>query len=81
MDAKTAYDLVAKYLSEHFEVPKDKIKPEANMFVDLELDSIDALDMIGLLESEYQFEVKEDELRQMRTVQDLVNYLVKYIKD
>jgi len=43
-DRKEIFKVVSSYLIKDFEVPSEKIRPEANLFKDLGLDSIDALD-------------------------------------
>jgi len=78
MTAEQILDLVAHHLCTRFEVPREKIKPQANLFKELGLDSIDALDMLGLLEAELKIEMKEDELRKLRTVQDVVDYILRH---
>ena len=77
MNTDEIYSIVKKYLIEDFEVPEEKISPEANLFEDLELDSIDALDMIAILESEIEMGVNEEELKRILTVKDIVNYILK----
>ena len=71
------YRLIHDYFHKEFEVPAEKIKPESNLFEDLELDSIDALDMIGMLEAKYDIEVDEEEVKSIRTVQDVIDYLTR----
>ena len=80
MNKKEIYDLIKTYFIEQFEIPQEKIKPGAWLFKDLGLDSIDALDMIGMLESRIDFEVNEKELKKIRTVQDVVDYVAKIVK-
>lgn len=79
MDQQQAYDIVAEYLAEQFEIEASKIHPKAKLFKDLGLDSIDALDMIVLLESDYNMSVDEDELKKLRTVQDIVDYILTHV--
>ena len=79
MNTDEIYKLVKSYLINDFEVPEEKISLEANLFENLELDSIDALDMIATLESEYNLKVDEEELKKIRTVQDIINYIVKNV--
>jgi acyl carrier protein len=79
MNTDEIYKLVKGYLVNDFEVPEEKISLEANLFENLELDSIDALDMIATLESEYNLKVDEEELKKIRTVQDIINYIVKNV--
>jgi acyl carrier protein len=76
MTKEEAFNLVAKHITEQFEIPKEKIKPEAHLFHDLGLDSIDALDMVGSLEAEYNVEIKATELKSIRTVQDIVDFVM-----
>ena len=79
MDSDKAFEVVSAYLVENFEVPREKITPGARLFKDLELDSIDALDMIAQLESEFDMAVVEEEHKKIRTVRDIVDYVVAHI--
>ncbi len=76
MDHSTAYKLVVEYLSQRFGVPQEKIRPESKMFDDLGLDSIDALDMLALLDKQYHIAVNEEQARKIRTVEDVVQYVL-----
>jgi acyl carrier protein len=76
MDHSTAYKLIVDYLSQRFGVSLDKIKPESKMFDDLGLDSIDALDMLALLDKQYRVKVNEEQARRIRTVEDAVQYVL-----
>ena len=75
MDSTEIYNLISTFFVEQFEIPKDKIKPNANLFKDLGMDSIDALDMVGMLESQIDLDVNVDELTHIRTVQDVVDFV------
>jgi acyl carrier protein len=63
---------VRKMLAETFELDPDRITPEARLYEDLELDSIDALDMVVKLQELIHRRVAEEELRGLRTVGDVV---------
>ena len=79
MDRTEIYDLITTYFVEQFEIPKEEIKPNANLFKDLGLDSIDALDMIGMLETKIEMDVEVDELKSIKTVQDVVDFVYSKI--
>jgi acyl carrier protein len=81
VDADEAFDLVKKNLVDHFEIPPEKVTPSANLFRDLDLDSIDALDMIALLESNLHVKVDEDELKKIRKVKDVVSYILRHLPE
>jgi acyl carrier protein len=66
---------VTKYLVQDFEIPEEKIHPDANLFTDLDLDSVDALDWFATMEAEIKLAIVEKELRKIRTVRDVVAYV------
>lgn len=67
--------LVVTYLVEDFEIPEELIHPKANLFTDLGLDSVDALDWFAAMEFEEKLAIVEKELKKIRTVQDVVEYV------
>ena len=71
---------ISEYLITNFEIPPEKINPKAHLFKDLEMDSIDALDWFAAMESEIGLPVIEKELKMIRTVQDVVDYVVRNLK-
>jgi acyl carrier protein len=74
------FRIVSEHLVRRFEVPEEKIKPEANLFTDLELDSIDALDWFAEMESQIGLPIVEEELKKVRTVQDVIDYVVRNLR-
>lgn len=66
---------IRKTLSEEFDCDPAKIVPEARFFEDLDLDSIDAVDLIVRLRKEVQFEIKSEDFKSIRTVGDLIGVL------
>jgi acyl carrier protein len=80
MQQKEAFRKVSEYLITQFEIPPEKIHPDANLFKDLEMDSIDALDWFAAMQSEIGLPIIEKELKMIRTVQDVVDYVVRNLK-
>jgi acyl carrier protein len=68
---------VSEYLITQFEIPPEKISPEARLFKDLGMDSIDALDWFAAMQSQIGLPIIEKELKMIRTVQDVVDYCVR----
>lgn len=56
-----------------FEIPTEKLVPEANLFNDLELDSLDTVDMVVHLEENLDVKVNNERLMEVRTLQDVYN--------
>jgi acyl carrier protein len=77
MQEEEALKKVSEYLMTHFEIPSEKINPDANLFKDLGMDSIDALDWFAAMQSESGLPIIEEELKMIRTVRDVVEYVVR----
>lgn len=60
------------YLEEMFEIPADKITPDAKLFEDLDLDSIDAVDLVVRLQDLTGRKIKPEQFKTVRTVGDVV---------
>jgi acyl carrier protein len=60
-------------LVELFEIEPDRITPEAKLNEDLEIDSIDAVDLIDRLRRQTGRKISAEDFRTVRTVGDLVN--------
>jgi acyl carrier protein len=59
-----------------FEIPPEKITPEAEIFGDLGLDSLDVVDLVVALQKKFNVQVRDDErVRSIRTMQHLYDYL------
>jgi len=80
MQEEEAFKKVSEYLITKFQIPPGKINPQSHLFKDLEMDSIDALDWFAAMESEIGLPVVEKELKMIRTVQDVVDYVVRNLK-
>jgi acyl carrier protein len=63
---------VRNTLVEMFKIDPATIKPEARLYEDLDLDSIDAIDLVAKLQGISDRRLEEDELREIHTVGDIV---------
>ncbi|HOG06494.1 MAG: acyl carrier protein [Syntrophales bacterium] len=81
MSREEVFNLIREFFVEEFEIPDEKVIPEADLFEDLGLDSIDALDMVGMLEARLDIEVLEEELKKIRTIGDVVDYISVKVGD
>lgn len=67
------YRRLARYLTDMFEVPEEKIRPEARLYEELDLDSIDALDLVMKLQEITGRRISPQEFKAVRTVGDVVD--------
>jgi acyl carrier protein len=80
MEKEEVFRVVSRYLVKDFEVSAENIRPEANLFTDLGLDSIDALDWFAKMETTIKLPIVEEDIKRVRTVQDVVNYVMRHLK-
>lgn len=73
------YQEVVGYLTGDFEIPADQIRPDAKLMDDLELDSIDAVDLMVKFQETTGKKVTPDQFEGIETVEDLV-VLVETLK-
>jgi acyl carrier protein len=59
-------------LADKFEVDPARITPEADLYRDLDLDSIDAVDLVIKLQEMTGKRIKPDEFKSVRTIGDVV---------
>ncbi|SQD76641.1 acyl carrier protein [Moritella yayanosii] len=71
------YQTLADILIEEFEIEADDISLEANLYTDLDLDSIDAIDLVIKLRDITNEKIEPEVFKLVRTVEDVVNEIEK----
>ncbi|MBL4829363.1 MAG: acyl carrier protein [Aliivibrio sp.] len=72
---------VSDALVELFEVNVDDISPSAQLYTDLDLDSIDAVDLVVHLQKVTGKKIKPEEFKEVRTVDDVVNSVTALLQE
>lgn len=72
-DKNAVYKAIVEILEADFEINKDELTPDARLFEDLDLDSIDAVDLVVKLQSVTGIKVDPEGFKQIRTVQDITD--------
>lgn len=73
MDRQSMYAQIADYLVTAFDVPRDVITPEADLVNHLNLDSIDAIDLMVRLQEITGRKVAPDDFKSVRTIDDVLS--------
>ena len=73
-------ETVKAILSEQFDVEEDSITPDTNLSEDLEADSLDVVDLLMSIEDEFEIEVPDEEIENIKTVDQLVKYIEANMK-
>jgi acyl carrier protein len=70
--------LINTSLAEEFELDTEKMVPEALLREDLDLDSLDRVDIVILLERAFSFKIREEEaIRDIRTLGDIHRFVIQ----
>ena len=77
MTEQEVIELIDSSLAEEFELDRADMTPEANIYEDLGLDSLDTVDMVIVLEGAFNFKIREEEaIRSIRTLGDIHNFVI-----
>jgi len=66
---------VKAMLSEQFDVEEDTITADSTLTDDLGADSLDVVDLLMSIEDEFEVEIPDTEVENVKTVGDLVSYI------
>lgn len=81
MDKASIIEKINGFLVEEFEVNADKITPEANLRETLELDSLDYIDLVVVIESNFGFKVKPEDFLTIATFQNFYDYVISKVSE
>lgn len=62
-------------IADQLGVSEDEVTLEASFKEDLDADSLDLFELVMALEEEYDVEIPSDDLAELNTVSDVINYL------
>jgi acyl carrier protein len=80
MDKQEIYLQIKALLVKLFELDADDIKPESRLYEELDLDSIDAVDLVVHLQKTTGKKFKPEMFKSVRTVQDVVDAIDELLK-
>ena len=69
------FEKVRNILVEQLDVEEEKVSMEASIIDDLGADSLDVVDLVMSLEDEFDVEIPDDQVKNMKTVGDIVKYI------
>ncbi len=69
------FDKVKELISEQLDVKADDITEASSIQDDLGADSLDVVDLVMALEDEFEVEIPEDQVENIKTVGDIVKFI------
>ena len=68
-------DKIVKLISETTKIEPANIQPNSNFIDDLNLDSLDMVELMMKMEDEFGLEIPEKETEKLKTVNDVIQYI------
>ncbi|KXB78082.1 acyl carrier protein [Prevotella amnii] len=75
MERKEIEEKVRNFLVEDLEIEEDKIAPEARLKDDLGIDSLDFVDIVVIVEKNFGFKIKPEEMQGVTTLKQFCDYI------
>ena len=72
-------DKIKSILSSQFGIDEDQITENTDVVNDLGADSLDVVEMMMSIEDEFGMMIEDEEIAEMRTVGDVVNYIENHL--
>ncbi len=81
MEKDEIFAEIKTMLVNQFELEPEQVTLEANLFTDLDLDSIDAIDMVVYLQKKTGKKFSPEQFKTVRTINDVVEVVFKITHD
>ena len=80
MNQEEIFKKIQKLLSAQFDVSEDKITMQTDIAKDLGADSLDVIDILMSVEDEFKIEVPDEDAENIKTVEQMVEYVKNKLK-
>lgn len=81
MTKQELFEKLQEILSNEFDIAKETVTLDANLYESLELDSIDAVDLLVKMKGYLKDKIEPEQFKKAVTVQDVVDILHPLIKE
>ena len=78
MTKQEIIDKVNELLVEEFEIEADLLTPEASLKDDLEIDSLDFVDIVVMIDNEFGFKPQTEDLKKIKTLNDFYEFIAAH---
>ncbi|NLZ35947.1 MAG: acyl carrier protein [Clostridiales bacterium] len=75
------FETVKKILVEDLQIEESEIRPESELINDLGINSLELADLVMNCEDKMGIEIKDEEIRDFLTVNDVITYLEKTVNE
>ena len=69
---------VIKLIAEVLEIDPKTLNEKTNLLKDLEIESLDLVDLIVAFEDKYSLEIPDQDIKELLTIGDIISYIEKH---
>ncbi len=70
---------VIEMIAKTCDIDPKKIKKDTNLLADLEIDSLDFVDLVVAFEEKYHTQILDKDIKNLQTVEDIVAYMKEHV--
>lgn len=70
-------DEIIELIAETLDVPAEKLNEKTNLVKDLEVESLDLVDLVAAFEEKFEIEIADKDIKNLQTVGDIIAYAEK----
>ena len=79
MDINEIKEKIKGFLIDEMEIDEAKIAPEARLKEDMNIDSLEVVDMIVLVEREFDFKMKPEDFKELKTFDQFCRFIAQKV--
>lgn len=80
MSRQEIEEKVRAFLIDDLEIDEDKIKDDAKLKDDMGIDSLDFVDIVVIVEKNFGFKIKPEEMKDISTLKQFCDYIENKVK-
>ncbi len=80
MDRNEIFNKIKDIVVEELGVSPDKVTEDARFIEDLGADSIGVMELVMKMEEEFDLKIPDEDIEKLRTVGDVINYILEKVK-
>ena len=81
MTENEIFEFLKNVLTDYFERDANKITMDARLNEDLDVDSIDAIDMMSYIKKETGREIEPAQFKEVKTIRDIIDIIMKQMNN
>jgi acyl carrier protein len=81
MSREDVVTIVNNFLIDEFELEEDQLIPDAQMKEDLDIESLDFVDIAVIIEKEFGLKVTSEQMIKIKKLEDLYNFVLDHSKN